>query len=254
MARILYVDMSTLGLHDAHFRALLDQCKDASSQVEVVHIQDDELVSATLPAEPYYYRSLFKTIKWGEDQGYDAAIIGCCADPGLKEARNMTRMPVVGPFMAGMHLATMLGRRVGVLCPAKNGKRQRPFSWHEDNLLGYGFQAHLAKFRAVNLDRPDQAVIERLAAEGRLAELGDLVLSAHRRSIMGEALAQARSAVAEGADVLFFACTLWGGMVDPIAAELGVPVVDPIFAVLKLAEIMAGPGRVARGRPVQTSK
>lgn len=248
MVRVLYVDMSTLGLHDDHMRGLLETFKDPGTEVKVVHIQDDDIVSATLPSTPYYYRSVFQEINKGAEEGFDAAIIGCCADPGLKPARNMTKMPVFGPFLTGLHMATLLGKRVGVLCPAKDGKRQRPFSWHEDSLLTYGFQPNIVKFRAVDLERPDEAAARRLASEGRLDELSDMVLSSHRKSIEGEGLRQARLAVEDGADVLFFACTLWGGLVDPIAEKLGVPVVDPVYSAIKLAEAAARANKPARGR------
>lgn len=238
--------MATLGLHDAHMRKLLASFKAPETELEVVHIEDEEIVSATLPATPYYYRSLFKHIHAGEEQGFDAAIIGCCGDPGLKPARNMARIPVLGAFQASLHLATMLGKRVGVLCPAKDGRRQRPFSWHEDSLLTYGFQHHVAKFRAVNLERPDQNMVEKMVAENRLADLSTLIIAAHRRSIEGEALKQARLAIEDGADVILLACTLWGGMADPLARELGVPVVDPVYAVLKMAEATATAARAAR--------
>ena len=50
-----------------------------------------------------------------ENEGYDAAIIGCFGDPGLEAARELVSMPVVGPCESSMLLAASLGHKYSVL-------------------------------------------------------------------------------------------------------------------------------------------
>ena len=43
----------------------------------------------------------------------------------------------------------------------------------------------------------------------------------------------------DGAGVIYCGCTLWTGMLDPLAKELGVPVLDAGIGALRVAEILA---------------
>ena len=49
---------------------------------------------------------------------------------------------------------------------------------------------------------------------------------------------QAKKAVSEGAEVVYFACTIWGGMLKPISDALEVPVIDPVISMLKTSEMV----------------
>lgn len=50
-----------------------------------------------------------------ERQGFDAVIVSCADDPGVREARSRLRIPVVGAGEATAGVALALGERVGVL-------------------------------------------------------------------------------------------------------------------------------------------
>lgn len=50
-----------------------------------------------------------------ERKGYDAFLIGCAGDPGLKEARGLLNIPVVAPTESAAHLASMLGNRFSII-------------------------------------------------------------------------------------------------------------------------------------------
>jgi Asp/Glu/hydantoin racemase len=80
--------------------------------------------------------------------------------------------------------------------------------------------------------------MERYMAEKRWSELKDEVMARFRDSIEQDAISQAKKAVKEDrAEVLFFSCTLWGGMLKPVAEAVNVPVLDPVITVLKSAEL-----------------
>jgi len=50
-----------------------------------------------------------------EKEGYDAVVISCFMDPGVREARSVVNIPVLGPGETSMMYATLLGSKFGVV-------------------------------------------------------------------------------------------------------------------------------------------
>jgi allantoin racemase len=152
-----------------------------------------------------------------EEAGVDAVIIDCMADPGLHAARELVRIPVVGPALASMHLAVILGHRFSIL-----GTSDRDVPWIEDQVTRYGLSPHLASVRAINIpvlslaDNPE-ATIQALITAAELAVSRD------------------------GAHVLIPGCTGLAGLAPRIQEALAskghdIPVLDPPSVAMKLAE------------------
>ena len=155
-------------------------------------------------------------VRWGEENGYDAAVIGCFYDPFLRAAREVTqKMAVTAPAEACLHIANTLGERVSILV----GRSKWIPEMHE-NVAKYGFADRLASFRVlemtVNEFQKDPA-----CTEERILE-------------------EARKAVKEvGADVIVLGCTIEFGFYKKVQDELGVPVIDAIVAPLRYAELLS---------------
>lgn len=49
--------------------------------------------------------------KWGESNGYDAVVINCMVDPGVREVRRELKIPVIGAGRAATGLAATVGER-----------------------------------------------------------------------------------------------------------------------------------------------
>ena len=58
-----------------------------------------------------------KKAEWAEKNGYDAIVISCMMDPGVKAAKEAVQIPVVGPNEAAVQLAQILGNKVGRVYP-----------------------------------------------------------------------------------------------------------------------------------------
>jgi allantoin racemase len=159
---------------------------------------------------------LVGTIRWAEQQGYDAAVIGCFYDPALRAAREVTtRMSVTAPAEACLHIANTLGERVSVLVG-----RSKWIPEMQENVRKYGFGERLASFRVLGMSveefQKDAAYTEeRILEEARLAVEKD------------------------GADVVVLGCTIEFGFYQRVQQEIGVPVVDAIVAPLRYAEFLA---------------
>jgi allantoin racemase len=69
----------------------------------------------------YYYNkhlmetALFEHVMQSEEAGYDAVVVGCCYDPGVRVARELVDIPVVGPLEASMQMAAYFGHSYVVL-------------------------------------------------------------------------------------------------------------------------------------------
>jgi allantoin racemase len=113
-------------------------------------------------------------------------------DPGLRAGRELGPTLVMGPSLAGLHAACMLGDRYSVLAVSRN-----LVSEHRALARDYGLESRLASVRSVEIP---------------VLQLNDDV------DLLVDALSeQARLAVVEdGADVLVLGCTGMIGLVDPI--------------------------------------
>ena len=84
-----------------------------------------EVVSRCIEDQPYgiYDREseevakpkVLRLVRRFEEEGFEAVIVSCAADPAVDEARRAVRIPVVGAGSAVASLALACGRRVGVL-------------------------------------------------------------------------------------------------------------------------------------------
>ena len=155
-------------------------------------------------------------IRWGEQQGYDAAVIGCFYDPFLRAAREVSgAMAVTAPAEACLHIASTLGERASILVG-----RSKWIPEMHDNVMKYGFGDRSAGFRVLRM------TVNEFQADPACTE--DRILT------------EARKAVEEdGADVIILGCTIEFGFYRKVQAELGVPVIDAIVAPLRYAEFLA---------------
>jgi allantoin racemase len=152
----------------------------------------------------------------GEAQarGYDAVVIACFSDPGLDAAREATELPVVGIQDAAMHLAAQLGYRFSVLTTLAHRAPIR-----ERAALLAGLDRRLASCRPLNLAVLDTVV--------------------NREQVLQKVVRIGRQAVEEdGAEVLILGCAGLGDLAPRASAEIGVPVIDPNAAALKLCETL----------------
>jgi allantoin racemase len=146
----------------------------------------------------------------------DAALIAAFGDPGLLGARELFDFPVIGASEAAMLTACMLGQRFALVTFTQ---ALRP--WFRDCVELHGLNQRCAGIVALDrrfttLDAVQEEMADHLVqlAENTVAELG--------------------------ADVLIFAGAPLAGLARRVAEHLPVPVVDPVSAAVKQAELLAG--------------
>lgn len=214
-SRILWLNPLGTDLFDRPIREFLETAKAPETELEVRSLE-----RGPHHLEYHYYEALvlpdiLHELKRAERAGFDGAIIGCFYDPGLREAREITkRLVVTAPAEAAMHIASTLGHSFSIIVGRKKWVPKM-----RENLTRYGFEGRLASFKSVELGVHDfQKDKEETARRLRAA---------------------AREAVErDGAEVIILGCTLEFGFYKELQAELGVPVIDAVLAPLKYLEFL----------------
>jgi allantoin racemase len=190
---------------------------------------------------PYFahlvVREVIETIVRADAEGFDALVVNCFDDPGVKEARSFTTAPVFGLSEPTFHYACQLGAKFGALVPDMPG--QVAFVQKQIDDMGLSSRCVVNGVRAER-KRFTESFAEALqnpqAMVGRLAEQG-------------------RELIDDGADVIVIAC---GGL-GQICGVAGfhtlehtgaiVPVINPLTTAVKAAEMMVAMQR-GIGTPV----
>lgn len=148
-----------------------------------------------------------------EREGADAVIIGSFDDPGLAAARELVRIPVIGPAEASCHLAAQLGDRFGILTVV-----DEVIPLLRRLLRAYGLERLLGDIRAVHVP-----VLE---------------LRSRPAKVLASLTSEGERALEAGCDTLVLGGMTLGflGVAGKLQERLGVPVIDPVLASLKMAE------------------
>lgn len=158
---------------------------------------------------------LLTEIAAGEESGVDGYVVACFGDPGLDAAREVARGPVVGMAEAAMRTAAYLGRGFTVVTTLS---RTRGQTWELANR--YGMRDLCRGVHATD--------IPVLELEG---DALDVVTAACARAVEEDE-----------ADAVVLGCA---GMTDwaaPIAAKIGVPVVDGVQAAVLTVQALVEMG------------
>jgi allantoin racemase len=193
----------------------------------VVHTLPEEAYPRQIPegvvrfgAVETFFSSYFaqQALKAGQ-QGYDAFVIGTSQDPGLREARTLTHIPVLGYGESAFHMAAMTGHRFAVV-----GFIPELAEPIRENIAAAGLLHKLAGFHYI--DGGQDVITEALSGRpGRFLQ---------------EFTTAARQAIRAGAQLLIPGEglpneILWSCGVSEID---GVPIIDADGLVVSLAELL----------------
>jgi allantoin racemase len=224
--RILVINPNASRAMSAVIQAQLEALAGPDVQVEVVNPDGAPPAIESALDEARAIPPMLDVVAAAARRGADAVVIACFSDPGLDAAREATPLPVVGIQEASLYLAAQLGRRFSILTTL----------------------AHRvpARHRAARL-----ASLEERLASCPVLDLPVLDTVRDRERVLTLLLDRGRRAIAQdGAEVLILGCAGLGDLAPRVQQALGVPVVDPNAAGLKLAETLVSlglvPGQAAR--------
>jgi allantoin racemase len=152
--------------------------------------------------------------------GVDAAVIDGVLSPGLAAGREIVEIPVVGAGQAAVHVAGMLADSFSLVTVLSRVRRLI-----EDAVSSYGLASRLRSVRAV-----DMTVLE---------------LATNRDHLVRRLVEESIAAVTDDdAKAIILGCSGMYGCADALSAELAahgyadVPVIDPVLAAIKVAELL----------------
>ncbi|MCQ3804152.1 MAG: aspartate/glutamate racemase family protein [bacterium] len=149
--------------------------------------------------------SMLKTLR---NHPADAYVVGCFSDPGLAAAREEFDVPVFGIAESSIHIALQISSSVGIIAGLDKAIPRHAIYWEKlgatENIVG-----EIACGRGVLDLESEEAYQDVRTAGAKLRE--------------------------EGAEVLVLGCAGMVEMADRLAADLGIPVVEPCRAALQRA-------------------
>ncbi|MEJ2739399.1 MAG: aspartate/glutamate racemase family protein [Dehalococcoidia bacterium] len=223
--RILYLNPDATDKLNKIHQGYLDRYISAGYEIEVRNIE----YGGELPACAYYTAIsvpyIVDEILKGETEGFDATIVACFGNPGVKEAREVVRTPVIALGESACYIAALLGDTIGIV--TAGAKIQ-----HQDLRLNDNYHNGLAN-RVVSIRCVD------VSSAGGIETISERDLSEETELL----IQQGKKAIEEdGADVLILGCAGMIGVAEAIQNELGVPVVDATLVSLKIAEMFISLG------------
>ena len=187
-----------------------------------------EIIARTEPSGPASIESVYEeflsaailmeTVVELEREGFNAVIPGCFGDPGIDGARELVQIPVVGPGRAGMLTASSLGHRYGIIAPLDGDVRPT-----EALAVHHRMDQKLAGVRPLGVavlgmnDDPAFTL-------DRLVDVSRVLMDRHR------------------ADVIVLGCGTLSFRASELQDRIGVPVVNPLRAAIKLCELLVSSG------------
>ncbi|MCI8646321.1 MAG: hypothetical protein HFE76_05840 [Firmicutes bacterium] len=97
-----------------------------------------------------------------QDKNYDGIFINCFDDPGVLAAREISRIPVMGPYVPAMHYAATISEKIGVISTDPYGIR-----CEERKAAEHGLTQLISSIKMVNmtvLDLEPDTLVERITA------------------------------------------------------------------------------------------
>lgn len=225
--------LSTWQSYDRTLRGILDKIKDPGTTIELHGIEKQGGMG-----DQFRYLELLESVEVLEnvhramDEGFDAFLIGNIGEPGLREAREVADIPILGLCESGVMMSCMMGGSFSFI--TINDKFTPRIV---ENVVRYGIRD-----RMVSADRMN---IPRLLDLDKGFDDPDA-----RKRIMDDFEAAAAKASEGGAEVLIPA----GGVVMALLAHWGVyqtsngtPILNGITNLVKLGEAAVKMNRLAGG-------
>lgn len=216
--RIAFINPFGTPAYDEIIRETLVPYAATGTTVDVIHLDG-------VPANiDYYYPkhlmelAIFDEVRRLEEADYQAVVVGCCYDPGVRVARELVDIPVVGPLEAAMNHASYFGHRFTVIT---DHRKARPYL--EDLVRLHG-TTNCRSVRCI-----DWYVTDMIKDPTAVAD-----------DAAGACLTALRE---DESEVVILGCTIIGGCLEREIMTTGrhreLPILNPNLLALKAAETLA---------------
>lgn len=191
----------------------------AGTEVEILHLTGPRNIDYYTPKHLIEVEVL-KAVVEADRAGFDAFVIGCCYDPGLTQARELTDMPVVGPLEAAVLAARYFGHRFAVVTDHRKAVPEI-----EDRVRIYGVEQNCRSVSAIDW------------------YIDDMIKDP--QAVAKDAYEQCMRVLDEDrAEVAILGCTIIAGCLEKAILDgdeslSDAPIVNPNVMAVKTAEMLA---------------
>jgi len=192
----------------------IEKYKDPDTSLDFVNIsKGPETIESSYDSA---WSAIFtlKEAEKAEQDGYDGLIIHCFGDPGLRAAKEAVAIPVVGIGEASVIFALLLSDKFGILTVGPTESS----SYLRDNLKIYGLDHKCVDILSIGMPVLDL----KEESEQEIKLLIDL----------------GQKMIKKGADTLILGCGSLLGIEKDVSNKLGIPIILPTAAALKMCEAM----------------
>lgn len=166
-----------------------------------------------------------------EREGYDAFLIGNSSDAGIREARELVNIPVLGLSETALHIACMMGATFGLMTVSERWTLR-----NLENVRRAGLESRLVG--CIPLHSSPIGLREAIEDPAKRAKvISDFIAGAKELVKQG-----AEVIIPEGGDIIVFLTE------DEIFEIDGAPVINGIFELIKMGEVAVKLRRISGGR------
>lgn len=164
-------------------------------------------------------QSLYEAVLQSEEAGFDAVIVGCLYDPGVRVARELVDIPVVGPLESAFQTASYYGHSTMVLT---DHRKAVPYIYDQARLNAQGDTMR-------GVEAIDWFVKDMIT---------------DRSAVARDVVSKSKTAAAKfGAETVIMGCTIIAAIYQEYLMDGGtpsaVPIINPNLMALKMAEGLA---------------
>jgi len=196
----------------------MEKYKDSDTSLDIINLQKGpEAIDCSYDSAWSPIFTLPEVEKAAKER-YDGIIISCFADPALQAAKEAVEIPVVGLGEASEVFALLLGHKFCILTVGP---------LETDALLMDNLKMYELDHKCVGVSSIGIPVLD--IKEGGKKEKNLLI-------------ELGRGFIEKGAEVIILGCGGILGVAEDVSRELGIPVVIPLNAALKMCEAMIAMG------------
>lgn len=216
--KLLVINPFATDKYDAAIEMVCNRAKRSDTKIHVEHLDKG------LPFIRHgYFKSLIvpeivEKCILAEQSGFDGIFISCCFEPGVREAREVVDIPVVGGSAPPVFIARQLGHKFGFITDTEFA-----------NVLTYEV------FKQNKLDMECVGI--------KAVEMGVEEIQKKPEHNQEHVINTARELVKQGADTIILGCTVVAAFFNykNVPDDLtGVPIIDSNVAALNTLEMFAG--------------
>lgn len=217
--RINFINPFGSESYDAIIAKTLSHYAASDTVLDVTHLENCPADIDFFYSKHMIEQSLYEQIMRSQELGYDAVIVGCLYDPGVRVARELVDIPVIGPLEASFQMAAYYGHSTMVLT---DHRKAVPYIYDQARLNGQGDTVR-------GVDAIDWFVKDMIN---------------DRQSVANDVVRLSKDAARRfGAETVIMGCTIIAAIYQEYLMEGGtpseVPIINPNLMALKTAEGLA---------------